>query len=41
MLFSQCFLPVLETFLPFVLNLKFSSANFSTVEEPKMCRLES
>ena len=40
LLFPQCFLPVLETFLPFLSYLKLSSANSYSLEEAKMCRSE-
>ena len=39
LLFPQCFLPVLENFLPFSSNLKLSSANSLRLEESKISRL--
>ena len=39
LLFPPCFLPVLENFLPFSSNLKFSFANSSNLEECKICCL--
>ena len=39
LLFSQCFLPVFDTFLPLSSNLKLSSANSFSLEESKICRL--
>ena len=38
-LFPQCFLTHLENFLPFSSNLKLSSANSSSLEKSKTCRL--
>ena len=38
---EQCFLPVsncLDNFLPFLSNLKLSSANSFSLEEAKICR---
>ena len=39
LLFPQCFLPILENFLPFSSNLKLSSANTPGLEESKICCL--
>ena len=39
LLFPQCFLLVLENFLPFSSNLKLSSASPFSVEESKICCL--
>ena len=39
LLFPQRVLPVLETFLPFLTNLKLSSASFFSLEESRICRL--
>ena len=39
LLIPQCFLPVFETFLPFSLILKLSSANYFSLEESKICHL--
>ena len=36
LLFSQCFLPVLDNFLPFSSNLNMSSANSFSLEESKI-----
>ena len=38
--FPQCFLPLLEKFLPFSSNLKLSSANSFSLEESKICLLQ-
>ena len=40
LLFPHCFLPVLESFLPFSTNLKLSSASSLSLEESKICCLE-
>ena len=39
LLFPQCFLPILENCLPFLSNLKLSSANPLSLEESKIGRL--
>ena len=39
LLFPQCFSTHLDNFLPFLLNLKLSSANSFSLEESKICRL--
>ena len=39
LLFPQCFLPVWRTFCHFSSKLKLSSANSSSLEESKVCRL--
>ena len=40
LLFPHCFLPILITFCHFFFsNLKLSSANSSSLEESKICRL--
>ena len=37
--FSQCFLPIWSTFLPFSSNLKLSSANSFSLEGSRICHL--
>ena len=37
--FPQCFLPILENFLPFSSNSKLASANSFSLGESKICRL--
>ena len=39
LLFPQCFLSILENYLPISANLKLSSANSFSLEESKFCRL--
>ena len=39
LLFPQCFLPILETTLSFLSNLKLSSAHSFSLEESRICRL--
>ena len=39
LLFPQCFLSVLENYLPISKNLKLSSANSFSLEVSKICRL--